>query len=221
MSLNYGGCSHNWNMPAGTKELKIELYGAGAAGNGHDQHCCTSLPGGAGAYAYKVLKKDDGDFLGDGSENYVFCAGGTGCCWPHEHNQKGNNSYATGPGLSNFCAQGGHQSADRGGRHNCYTCCGTCFCSCYVGADYGMHGRTGYSKNSQYCSQGMFQVAPGAPGPLGNGDKFSVDGCVLNNHISGTGSAPGGGGWSHITACCYNCCCGSGGGGGLVMVTYW
>jgi hypothetical protein len=217
--ISYNGQCCGWDMPDGTKELKIELYGAGASGYGG---CCcmmNPLPGGSGAYAVRILKKDDGDFLGNGTETYHFCGGGTGCCWNGSHGNRGHTSHATGPGLANFCALGGHPGEHHCQNWNCYTCCNTCYgCASFCGADYGQTGRSGWRKSSQHCASDMYQVAPGAPGPLGKGDRWSNGSCVFGYHTTGTGT-PGSGALGAATS--GSCCCATAGGAGLVVVTYW
>ena len=216
---NYGGWQCNWVVPDGTQSIKFEIYGAGASGYGG---CCcmmNGLPGGAGGYAVKHLNKPDGDFqIGD---TYALCAGGTGCCWPHQHGVRGHTSYVTGPGLSNFCAVGGHTSINSCASFNCYLCCHTCFgCAPIYGADYGVSGRSSWRKSDQGCANDIFQVAAAAGGPIGQGgDSFSPDTCTYGYHSGGGPTSPGGGAYAGVTG--WPCCCGKSGGAGAVLITYW
>ena len=140
---NYGGWNCNWVVPLGVQSIKFEIYGAGASGNGG---CCcmmNGLPGGAGGYAVKTVNRPEGHF--SEGDTYCMCAGGTGCCWPHQHNNRGHTSWVGGPGLSNFCALGGHHAINSCASFNCYTCCHTCFgCAMIYGADYGVSGRSSW-----------------------------------------------------------------------------
>ena len=211
---NYNGWSCSWTVPTGTQSIKFEIYGAGASGYGG---CCcmmNPLPGGAGGYAVRhVNRTETNDFsVGD---TYSICAGGTGCCWPHQHGVRGHTSYINGPGLSNFCAVGGHTAINNCASFNCYTCCHTCFgCAPIYGADYGVSGRSSWRKSSQYCANDLFQVASVAGGPIGQGgDSFSPDACTFGYHSGGNPASPGTGGYG--AAVSWPCCCGKSGGGGL------
>jgi|TARA_B110000116_G_scaffold127259_1_gene110282 hypothetical protein len=216
---NYGGWSCSWVVPADVKSIKFDIYGAGASGYGG---CCcmmNPLPGGAGGYAVKHLNLEDGHFVA--GDTYAICAGGTGCCWPHQHGVRGHTSYITGPGLSNFCAVGGHTSINNCASFNCYTCCHTCFgCAPIYGADYGVAGTSSWRMSSQYCASSMFQVASHSGGPLSHGgSSFSPDACTFGYHSGGSPSSPGNGAYG--AAVSWPCCCGKSGGGGGVLVTYW
>ena len=216
-SVCYSGSPCSWTIPDGTNEIKFEIYGGGASGYGG---CCcmmNPLPGGSGAYAVKSLKKDNGDFTAGAV--YQICAGGTGCCYSSSHGNRGHTSYVTGPGLSNYCATGGHPGEHQCANWNCYTCCNTCYnCAPFYGADYGQGGNSGWRKSSQHCASSMFQIAPGSPGPLSKGNRMSSDSCVFGYHTTGTGT-PGSGALGAATS--GSCCCGTAGGSGLVVVTYW
>jgi len=217
--LNYNGNACSWTVPDGVVGIQFDIYAGG--GSGYGGCCCmmNPLPGGAGGYAVKTLNEEDGDFT-PGSTVYSICAGGTGCCWPHSHGIRGFTSYITGSGLSNFCALGGHQGEHHCQNFNCYTCCHTCFnCAPVYGADYGQGGRSSWRKSSQHCASSMFQVAAGAPGPLGTGDAYSPDSCTFGYHSGGGPASPGAGGYG--AAVSWPCCCGKAGGGGGVLVTYW
>ena len=217
---NYNGWSCSWTVPDDVKSIKFEIYGAGASGYG--SCCCmlNNLPGGAGGYAVKHINFEDGDFvIGD---TYAICAGGTGCCWPHQHGVRGHTSYINGPGLSNFCAVGGHTAISSCASFWCYICCHTCYgCAPIYGADYGAPGQSSWRKSSQYCANDTWQVAANAAGPIAHGQPaFSPDGCVHGYHSGGGPSSPGAGAFGAQVAG-GGCCCGKSGGGGGVLVTYW
>ena len=217
-AVNYNGWQCAWTVPADTKGIKFEIYGAGASGFGG---CCcmmSPLPGGSGGYAVKHVNTDTGDFVP--GDIFQLCAGGTGCCFSSSHGQRGHTSYVTGPGLSNFCATGGHPGEHHCQNWNCYTCCQTCFgCAPVYGSDYGVSGRSGWRKSSHHCASSMFQFAPGSPGPLGVGDAGSHDSCTFTYHSGGGPASPGSGAHgAHVSG---SCCCSKAGGGGAVVVTYW
>ena len=219
-SVHYSGHQCAWTVPADTKGIKFEMYGGGASGWG--ACCCmmVGLPGGAGGYVVKHLNLEDGDFVGDGTDVYQICSAGSGCCHPHSGVARGHTSYVTGPGLSNYCATGGSVGQIQCHSFNCYTCCHTCFnCAPVYGGDYGMGGRSSWFHSNHYCADGLWQVASGAPGPLGTGDAHSPDACTFGMHSGGSVASPGVGGYSGMTS--GSCCCGKAGGGGAVVVTYW
>jgi len=112
--LNEIGLSkHKWKVPAGAKLATFEIWGGG--GNGAAAHCCMQgIPGGSGAYAYKTIKVTPGNC-------YTFCSMiDKHCCNNYTategaiddgklmHATKGGNTSICGPGLTNFCAEGGN-----------------------------------------------------------------------------------------------------------------
>ena len=218
-AINYNGHSCAWTVPADTTAIKFEMYGGGASGWG--ACCCmmVGIPGGAGGYVVKHLSEDDGDFTA-GSSVYQICSAGTGCCYPGSSIGRGHTSYVTGPGLSNYCALGGHVGQHQCRSFNCYTCCHTCFgCAAVHGGDYGQPGRSSWLHSNHYCAGGLWEVASGSPGPLGTGDAHSPDACTFGMHSGGSPASPGVGGYSGMTS--GSCCCGKAGGGGAVVITYW
>ena len=102
-----GGCCL-WTVPANTTKVRFELWGAGAgtgAGN-----CCSHSPWGAnGAYASVIIDAVPGC-------QYTLCAG---CAHAHQIyctqtcDVSGCQSFVTGFGLTNFCADGGCHSLAR------------------------------------------------------------------------------------------------------------
>lgn len=122
-----GGSNSTWVVPAGTTEINFHIWGSG--GTGAASYCCMQgLHAGSGAYAKKTLTS--GFSAGD---KYVMCLGpfetrtcstaaahlcgtfATDCSWDVTNNEffllrgcKGNTTYVNGPGLSNFCAEGGN-----------------------------------------------------------------------------------------------------------------
>jgi len=119
----YAGCGAvcTWTVPAGATKAQFQIWGAGANGTGAE--CCGfGLPGANGAYATIVIDVTAGD-------QYTLCAGCALCCCIHYGGITGYSkfkciaanalgdptianacpSYVTGPGLTNFCAEGGMQ----------------------------------------------------------------------------------------------------------------
>lgn len=95
-----GTCT--WTVPTGVTKARFELWGAGAgsqAGN-----CCGHGPtGNSGSYASVCMTVTPG-------EAYVLCAGAANstlsyCC--QSCDISGCQSFVTGAGLTNFCANGG------------------------------------------------------------------------------------------------------------------
>jgi len=129
-SANAGGTKDVWIVPPGTSEITVHAWGSGGVGAG--SHCCMQgFHAGAGAYAYKKITS--GFSAGD---RYVSCLGDVQtlscstsaahfCCPPGTAAEswdataasctcyimagcKGITAYVTGPGLTNFCAEGGN-----------------------------------------------------------------------------------------------------------------
>lgn len=122
-----GGSNSTWIVPPGTSEISFHIWGSG--GTGAASYCCMQgLHAGAGAYAKKTLTT--GFSAGD---RYVMCLGSadtrtcstaaahlcgtaaTSCGWDVTNNEffllrgcKGNTTHVNGPGLTNFCAEGGN-----------------------------------------------------------------------------------------------------------------
>lgn len=105
----YGrGRIQSWCTPPGTTSITFHVWGAGGGGPG--ACCCMGgTPGGSGAYAKKTIAATPGDC-------YTLCAGMNGlCCSRTCLGCRGCQSWVTGNGLVNFCADGGH-----GGKGCCF-----------------------------------------------------------------------------------------------------
>ena len=230
-SVSNGGCHLSWTVPDGTKAVKIELQGGG--GSGAPSHCCSiGRGGGTGAYASKILYTDV-DFT-PGSSVYELCAAGTSpcscctCCTALSMcGWCGCASYATGDGLSNYCANGGSPGWSR-----CSTWCYSCFLSAQNGNcnsqvacacgnwDTMFQGASGTLHESQYCWNDKYSQAGPGNGPFAVSSTTGMDGC-RSNHGCCVGHAlfPSGGGYPPYGHS--SCCWGGWGAGGLVKVTYW
>jgi len=241
MDTNYCrnfGCL--WPIPAGSQYVTFEIWGAGGGGAGA---CCCGwgFSGGAGAYAKKTLDNTGGTYDG---QAYEMFAAYRGCCSPvGSCGYRGCQSWVTGSGLSNFCAEGGAPG--------CFRCnmwtnmnLGICpsnvtspACACYFGADYGVPGLAGMMQTDN-CTANSCQYKIGVPNPgeQSNGPnayhfiRYSDFNDVPNAemcHNTGAGLTSGGRGgvavgMGGITATAQggNCYCGIGGGPGLVKVSY-
>lgn len=96
-----GGACCLWTVPANTSIARIQLWGGGSGtGSGC---CCGGAPGGiTGAFASIIIPVVPGC-------QYSLCAGpgGGGGLWSSRAPGPGSTSYATGFGLSSYCAIGG------------------------------------------------------------------------------------------------------------------
>jgi len=229
----------NWCAPDGVCDIIFEIWGGG--GGGGSSCCCSrGVPGGSGAYAYKRLV---------GSQ-YAGCAyqievGEPGCGrmgW--QCGDPGNYTSITGPGLTNFCADGGPA-----GCSCCFLCCCTAHyislsncpygcCACYYGADGGSRGVPGYTYMFCYNNHCYNKQMIAYPGGLVNGkggwlpgNQCENSGCgyclmhwaVDQLHWGGAHSqsnyVPGVGGASGWT-CSGGCCHGQNGNPGMVRISY-
>jgi len=98
----YGAASNTWTVPAGTSFARFQIWGAG--GKGGSGCCCGgSIWGTSGAYASVIIPVVPGC-------QYTLCAGcaiATTSIWGGGSlTGRGCQSYVTGYGLSNFCAEG-------------------------------------------------------------------------------------------------------------------
>jgi len=103
-SSGYFRCGANctWTVPNDASKVQFQIWGAGAGSNG--ARCCGGSPFGAtGAYATVIIDAVPGC-------EYTLCAGCATCCYAEYGSNSGcsGDSYVTGYGLSNFCAEGGN-----------------------------------------------------------------------------------------------------------------
>lgn len=103
--FNCGFCCQ-WTVPAGATCARFQLWGAGG-GSGVGRCCGGSPFGSSGAYASVIIPVTAGC-------TYTICSGCAFCCRACANNYNapesrvpGCPSYVTGPGLCNFCANGG------------------------------------------------------------------------------------------------------------------
>lgn len=123
------GGNGTWVVPDGTNSITFHAWSGGGSGAGH---CCqgcwcdiASCGAYSGQYSRKTIHKGAGDFVAGDTYSYCYGEGGNGshnggcgcftvCC----NAPQGCRSYVTGPGLSNFCANGAR------GSYNIYCTCG-------------------------------------------------------------------------------------------------
>ena len=98
-------------VPAGATLARFMIWGAGAGSGGGN--CCSFAPSGAnGAFASVIMPVVPGEqyvaYAGGSAANCQYCCG---CCiYINNSCFEGTKSYVTGPGLCNFCAEGGNAS---------------------------------------------------------------------------------------------------------------
>ncbi len=227
-----GGCHLTWTVPADTRAVKIELQGGGAAG-GNSNCCKLGRGGGTGGYTSKMLYA--GTHFTAGSSVYELCAGGTtpcsccGCCTGlYQCGFCGCPSYANGPGLSGYCANGGSSGWNRCSIW-CYACFhpaqnGNCHSqpACGCGSwDIMFAGATGTIQDNHHCWNQKFTTPGPGVGPFSQSAAgFGMDACRANKGCCvGHSLYPSGGGFTPYghASCCY----GGWGAGGFLKVTYW
>ena len=243
-SVTNGGCCLQWTVPTGTRLITFEILSGGGPG-GSSGHDYDSGHGGAGGnYNEKTLCLEAGNFNSTaGSESvYTLCSGGTSqcnCCASCNRScRHGCTSYVTGPGLSNFCAIGGHGgSTSWDVNSHCYNChignqqcdlgnynAGWVSHNCNEathGGDMCFRGISGSHTKQYDCCSDTNSFAGGPSGP------FTVSGTSVNKHwctgnmacCNAHAAFPGGGGSGHASGS-GSACWGSFGAGGLVKVTY-
>lgn len=132
-----GGCCL-WTVPAGATKVRFELWGAGS-GTGPG-NCCGHTPWGAnGAYGSVIITAVPGC-------QYTLCAGCAHAALVYctqNCDVSGCQSFVTGYGLTNYCADGGCHSIGRNmqmlhGQTCCryqakgFTSAGGCLCGSYA-----------------------------------------------------------------------------------------
>lgn len=242
---NGSPCWSCWCACGSMEIITIELWGGGGGGAGG---CCCSwgIPGGAGAYAKRILDNTGNSFNG----RFCMCVAPASCCSPNSCcGYRGCRTFMNGPGLSTFCAAGGRPGCGLCRFFGCFpnSGCGVLHhpncddCAEFRDADFGIPGRYGYLQSdccspSNYC---YYKAAFPLPGGLVsdfNSYKILRAHCNVNperemrriggwandNAISGgdnDGYAVGVGG-NTARVCGGGCCCGWGGGPGLIRISW-
>jgi len=243
-SVTNGGCHLQWTVPTGTQLITFEILSGGGPGGsaGHDYDI--GHGGAGGNYNEKTLCLEAGDFVSAaGSESvYDLCSGGTSqcsCCTTcNRACRHGCTSYVNGPGLSNFCAIGGHGgSTSWDVMSNCYNChIGNVQCdrgnfnagwvshNCNEathGGDMCFRGINSAFHKEYDCCTHIGTTTGGPAGPFtvsgsGIGKQWCTGGVACCNAHS---AFPGGGGAGNSLGA-GTPCVGGFGAGGLVKVTY-
>ncbi len=140
---NYRRCdaSCSWTVPGGVTCARFQIWGAGG-GSGSGCCCGGSPNGGSGAYASVIMPVTSGS-------TYTLCAGCAYCCYTERAQMTvdGCPSFVSGPGLTNFCAEGGESSifCEVKTRGQCVQNLTDSYCSwmgsciCNTGTDYCSH----------------------------------------------------------------------------------
>ena len=239
-------CICNWCMPCGTTRATFEIWGGGGAGAG--ACCCMmGIPGTTGAYSVKTLSYP----AVQGGYTYSMCvAPPTFQTGSTSRGRRGCKTYITGPGLSNFCAEGGYGGC---------TCCGILTnsncrdkdridfysngnCLGYgppaYGGDCNIAGRPGFIRFHCSAPCAVKAMLPYPPRIIDHSGGWSTThychngGCAYENHcfINHPFAA---GAWNgqYMTgipsfgnasaiACSSSCYCGNSGPGGMIRITY-
>lgn len=223
------GCCCLWTVPACTRRLNWELWGAGGNGNGacSCNRCHHTSPPGGGAYTSRSIETNAGC-------TYTVCAAGVYRCYSRECNGcNGCTSYVNGYNLSNLCACGGQRGcANTSWTDLCKSmmpycvrpgCVGTSASGDFASYTHGgnFQGQSGYFYPGSAChcwkhighSTGAFGLNTGF-------DEQNSNYCWIR---CGCWSVPYGHGGQSATSNYCGRCCGQGGtgGGGLVKVTFF
>lgn len=96
-------CICRWCVPCGVTKVTFEIWGGGGGGAG--SCCCMNgIPGTTGAYSRKTLTYPDIE----GGYCYSMCVATATSNTNSFRGRRGCTTYITGPGLTNFCAEGGY-----------------------------------------------------------------------------------------------------------------
>lgn len=96
-------CICRWCVPCGVTKVTFEIWGGGGGGAG--ACCCMNgIPGTTGAYSRKTLTYPEIE----GGYCYSMCVATATSNTNSFRGRRGCTTYITGPGLTNFCAEGGY-----------------------------------------------------------------------------------------------------------------
>lgn len=166
----------NWTVPTGVSCARFQVWGAGS-GSGSGGMCCSISPfGGTGAYASIIMKVNAGEIytLHSGCAPRV-CAYCTFSC----QRPDGDKSFVQGPGLCNFCAEGGIGELGKWMSCNGRYAVGSCYfgSKCIPGYGYAVCGEGGFGCWSA-TGVGVCCILPFTPGAnyFGNSARGAVYG---------------------------------------------
>lgn len=224
---NQENCCLAFIVPDGVTTATFEIWGGGGAGAG-SLCCMVGSPGASGAYSKITISVNEGD-------RYCTCFGSATSCSSANTGCQGCNTFVEGPGLDNFCAEGGVGGV---------SCC-TATCGLFItpgdmaqayGGDLNVPGVPGCHEVfcvSNYCHNKHYLAYPGglinqkggvvAVSSSGNGWQGQVA-CQAASYLgladqNFTQYVPGMGG-ATAGVCGGTCSCGFPGRPGMVKITY-
>lgn len=220
------GCCCAWTVPANTKVVKFEIWGAG--GNGHGACSCDRCQHYMGA--------------GGGTQNtvticsapgcvYTACAGGVYRCLSNECTAcNGCTSYVNGYNISNFCACGGGYGQSNGSwTDSCFSYMDACYQAGQNGGNFANFnhmpawiagGPYTYPGDACHCWKRIGNSNSAIGLNTGRADQHLAE-CWMR---CGCWTVPyGAGAMGAKTTYCGSSCCGQGGtgGSGVVKITYY
>tara|TARA_B100001250_G_scaffold19675_1_gene16806 strand:- start:4959 stop:6002 length:1044 start_codon:yes stop_codon:yes gene_type:complete len=204
-----------WTVPGGVTCARFQIWGAG--GGSGTSCCCGGSPNaGSGAYASVIIPVTAGD-------SYNLCAGCAYCCYTErsQMTQDGQQSYVTGTGLTNFCAEGGESNimCEVKTRQQCVQnlndayCMWMGSCICNTGTDYCSHNtETGGVAYPEGYRDAHYQSTASCKtyfGEATTGDVWGVPGQFSYAHYDhGSNNfcvwSPGVYGFPTESCCCYD-----------------
>lgn len=219
-SQNNGGRCCRFCVPQGVTSVTVEMWGAGAPGQG--AKCCerAGVSPSSGSYAVKQIDVTEGTCL-------TLCAGGTGCCSRCcGIGNSGKDSFVLCNGNTVGRAEGGYRGCSEMTRSDIcsgYTCCYAQLNNNGCGSgDISMAGHHGQFFANRFCKQGEYELVAGG---MSSG-KHTLDYCTGNGvfrcgcqAICSRASFPAGAG-ATATSCGGECVQGQSGGAGLIFVRY-
>lgn len=219
-----------WCVPQGVSSVMIEIWGGGGGGGAAPNCVCQTQGsgGGGGSYARKNLQVVSGAC-------YTICVapGGAGggliggmtasavCCC----GMKGGTTFITGPGLSNFCAEGGYGGESRQSNASSKVSPNGGWPG--TGGDLNLRGGDGGQHVGNTWINGF---SWGGQAPFGGRQAYiGYDACALYSDWGNTGyyggvcgfvgNFPGGGGTGGFASCCCGvCACGGNGAPGAIRI---
>jgi len=178
-----------WTVPGGVSIAQFQIWGAGS-GTAPGSCCSGSPPGDTGAYAIAIIPVTPGC-------QYTLCSGCARCCCSYctvsADSLGGCDSFVSGFGLTNFCAQGGsngHTYCTMVDLHGNDGCCrynalgqrsaGPCICS----------GSVWYCFSNSCATCGLISIRASARTYYGSATSgyvtglpsFHAGGCLTSDH---------------------------------------
>jgi hypothetical protein len=213
------GCCCLWTVPACTRKVYFELWGAGGNGSGacSCNRCHHYQGAGGGSYSTKMVTTAPGC-------TYRMCAGGVYPCLSRECSAcNGCISYVCGFNACNLCTVGGRcGNGNDNWTEYCFSCWGCCIGpGCSTGnADFTMISHTGHFSGIFNCHCHHQYVRPTNAPFLGGNVSMSL--AVCWSRCGCWIAPPGHGGQGAMSSYCGSSCCSQGGTGGpgVVKLTF-